>query len=315
MTRRINYLLLALLVLVGGPVWYLFVDSSPWDAPPAQLDIAKARSLVAGTQGQKPVRVAYELVASREVPGNLLAAGSGFRLRPVGVLAFRLDVPGQPPIMIDSGTTQDAAIDLGMENFDPAAQHRVDESLAAASVIVATHEHADHMGGLSAAAAGPEGSAIIAKSRLNRFQVPGGQTAPSLGWPAGLNVQPSLASDGPQLIAPGVVVLPTPGHTPGSQMVYVQLANGTELLFAGDTAPREMSWQERRPPSRLFTDYMLPQDRSAVAGWLNALNRLHKASPQLLIIPGHDVEWLIDANNRVPLVRMRDEPIQKVAGK
>lgn len=315
MTRRINYLILALLVLIGGPVWYLFIDSSPWDVAPARLDVDKARSLVAAAPGQKPVSVAFEMVAFRSVTGNLLAAGSGFRPQAIGVLAYRLKVPGAPPIMVETGTSGAHAKELGMENFDAEAQRRVDESMRAASVILVTHEHADHLGGLAAATVAPDGSAIAAKARLNRFQVPGGQTSQVLPWAKGLKIPATLALSGPQLVAPGVMILPTPGHSPGSQMVYVQLANGTELLFAGDTAPRETSWFERRPPSRLFTDYVQPQDRAAVAGWLTALRQLHEKSPDLLIIPGHDVAWLIDLNNKVPLVRMRDEPIQKDAGK
>jgi glyoxylase-like metal-dependent hydrolase (beta-lactamase superfamily II) len=35
-------------------------------------------------------------------------------------------------------------------------------------------------------------------------------------------------------IAPGVVLKKAQGHTPGSQMVFVALASGSELLFVGD---------------------------------------------------------------------------------
>ncbi|MFM6931779.1 MAG: MBL fold metallo-hydrolase [Novosphingobium sp.] len=315
MTRRINYLLLALLVFVGGPVWYLFIDSSPWTGKAVRLDIAEARHLVAATPGQKPVGVAFDLVAFRSAPANFLAAGSGFRRQPIGVIAFRLEVPNGAPIMIESGITPAHARELGMENYDAAAQHRLDESLRAASLILVTHEHADHLGGLVALTAAPDGSEIAAKAKLNRFETPGAQGMQALHWAAGMQIPATLDQDRPQLVAPGVVVLPTPGHTPGSQMIYVQLANGTELLFAGDTAPREISWQERRPPSRLFTDFVQPQDRAALVGWLQALQDLHKSSPRLLIIPGHDVDWLIDPNNKVPLIRMSDKPAQKGAGK
>ena len=37
-------------------------------------------------------------------------------------------------------------------------------------------------------------------------------------------------------IAPGVVLVKAPGHTPGSQMIYVQLANGAQYLLVGDVA-------------------------------------------------------------------------------
>jgi glyoxylase-like metal-dependent hydrolase (beta-lactamase superfamily II) len=35
-------------------------------------------------------------------------------------------------------------------------------------------------------------------------------------------------------LAPGVVLIQAPGHSPGSQFVYVQLANGQEILLIGD---------------------------------------------------------------------------------
>lgn len=315
MTRRINYLLMALLILVGIPVWYLFIDSSPWTGNLVRLDLVEARRLVAGRPGQKPVGVAFDLVAFRSTLGNFLAAGSGFRRQPIGVIAFRLEVPNEPPIMVETGITPVHARELGMENYDSAAQRRVDESLRKASLILVTHEHADHLGGLAALTAAPGGADIAAKARLNRYQIPGGQITETLPWASGLRVPATLSQDRPQLVAPGVVVLPTPGHTPGSQMIYVQLANGTELLFAGDTAPREISWQERRPPSRLITDFIQKQDRAALADWLGALQKLHKSNPKLLIIPGHDVDWLIDPNNKVPLIRMGSKPSQKVAGK
>lgn len=315
MTRRINILLMILLVFVGAPVWYLFIDSSPWSSKPARLDIAAARQLVAAAPGQKPDKVAFELIGFRSAAGNLLAAGSGFRPQLVGVTAYRLDVPGAPPIVIETGLTPAYALELGIDNFDSVAQTRVDDSLRTASLILVTHEHADHLGGLAAITAKPGGAAIAAKARLNRFQVPGGQGTPTLPWASGLKIPATITQDRPQLVAPGVVVIPTPGHTPGSQIIYVQLANGTELLFVGDTAPREVSWLERRPPARLLTDFTVPQDRVALIGWLNALHDLNRTEPRLHLIPGHDLDWLIDPGNKTPLVQMRDSLPQKVAGK
>lgn len=315
MTRRINLFLLILLILVGVPVWYLFIDSSPWSDKAARLDVAGARQLVAAAPGQKPDKVAFELVGFRSATGNLLASGSGFRPQLVGVMAYRLEVPGARPIMIDTGITPAYAQELGMKNFDAAAQSRVNESLREASLILVTHEHADHLGGLAALTGAPGGAALAATVRLNKYQVPGNSGTPALTWAPGIDIPATIAQDRPQMVAPGVVVLPTPGHTPGSQMIYVQLANGAELLFAGDTAPREVSWLERRPPSRFLTDFRTPQDRVALIGWLNALHDLTKSDPRLNIVPGHDLDWLIDPNNKTPLVNMRDKPRQKVAGK
>ena len=37
-------------------------------------------------------------------------------------------------------------------------------------------------------------------------------------------------------VAPGIVLIKAPGHTPGHQMVYVQLDSNREYLFIGDVA-------------------------------------------------------------------------------
>ena len=36
-------------------------------------------------------------------------------------------------------------------------------------------------------------------------------------------------------VAPGIVLIKAAGHTPGSQMVYIALESGRELLLIGDT--------------------------------------------------------------------------------
>ena len=36
--------------------------------------------------------------------------------------------------------------------------------------------------------------------------------------------------------ASGIALIKAPGHTPGSQMIYVKLASGAEYLFVGDAA-------------------------------------------------------------------------------
>jgi glyoxylase-like metal-dependent hydrolase (beta-lactamase superfamily II) len=98
--------------------------------------------------------------------------------------------------------------------------------------------------------------------------------------------------------APGIVVIKFPGHTPGSQMVYVQMADGKEFLLIGDVAwhSRNIELQRERP--RFVTQFTIQEDRAAVLGELGPLHKLHADEPQINIVPGHDgsaVERLINA--------------------
>ena len=88
-------------------------------------------------------------------------------------------------------------------------------------------------------------------------------------------------------IAPGVVLVRAPGHTPGSQMVYVRRADGVEFLLVGDIAWQMRNIETGREKARWVT-LLTGEDRNAVREELAGLSRLHTAAPELHMIPGHD---------------------------
>src|SRR6185436_13319202 len=88
-------------------------------------------------------------------------------------------------------------------------------------------------------------------------------------------------------IAPGVVLIKAPGHTPGSQMVFVQLADGRELLFLGDVSWRLQNIADVRERP-LFMTLVIGEDRDAVIGEFQALHQLMEAEPSIKLVPGHD---------------------------
>ena len=89
-------------------------------------------------------------------------------------------------------------------------------------------------------------------------------------------------------IAPGVVLISAPGHTPGSQMIYVKREDGREVLFTGDIGwlMRNIETGKGRP--RALSQFMLNEDRDAVFAELATLKALHAAEPNLIMVPGHD---------------------------
>jgi glyoxylase-like metal-dependent hydrolase (beta-lactamase superfamily II) len=145
MTRRLNWFLLAMLVLFGGPYYWLLIDNRPGDAAAKPVSIPQLRSLAASIPGNAPTEVEVELVTFRRLPGTLFMAGTGLKRRLIGVMAWRLPVPGKGPILIDSAMDGAAAKQMGMEEFNPDAWARVEQALASASQIVITHEHPDRL--------------------------------------------------------------------------------------------------------------------------------------------------------------------------
>jgi len=151
-----------------------------------------------------------------------------------------------------------------------------------ASLILITHEHLDHIGGL---AVHPDLQALLARTKLTREQI---------AEPERIRLGRVLADYVPleyekyRAIAPGVVLIKAPGHTPGSQMVYVRCADGAEFLFIGDVAWQSRNIEMQRERARLVTWLWLEEDRDAVLAELVALKRLSDAQPAVHIIPGHD---------------------------
>jgi glyoxylase-like metal-dependent hydrolase (beta-lactamase superfamily II) len=157
--------------------------------------------------------------------------------------------------------------------------------MSSATLIAVTHEHPDHIGGIIAHS---EPAEIQKALRLNPEQL---ESLPRYGltWPTALSDYVPIDYADMLALAPGVVLVRAPGHSPGSQMIYVRRDDGRELLFVGDIgwSMRNIETGKGRP--RLLSDFMLHEDRDAVFEELAMLKALHAAEPELLIVPGHDV--------------------------
>ncbi|HQV02967.1 MULTISPECIES: MBL fold metallo-hydrolase [unclassified Novosphingobium] len=294
MTRRLNWFLLGLILLLGLPYYWLLLDNRPGDAQLKPVTIAQLRQLAASIPGEAPYAVEVELSSFRRMPGNLFVAGSGLKRKLIGVMAWRLPIKGGKPVVIDSGLPKAAATDMGMEQFDAAAQARIEAALRDAGLILITHEHIDHEGGLIAL----NNPTALAAARLNPAQISGNRWSEMLPWPQGPRPRPAITGTAPVAVAPGVVVIPAHSHTPGSQMIFVRLASGQEFLFAGDISTFTQNWTETRARSRLVGDFLAPEERREVFAWLRSIQALKAQNPGLVVLPGHDYEWVIDPQNR-----------------
>jgi glyoxylase-like metal-dependent hydrolase (beta-lactamase superfamily II) len=299
MTRRFNLFFIGLVALIGLPYYWLLLDNRSGDAQPKPVTMTELRSLAASIPGQAPSEVRLELMAWRRVPGTLFAAGSGLKRRLIGIMAWQLPVPGGKPVAIDSGVTKALSDAMQLEAFLPEIQAKVDVALSTAGLVLITHEHPDHLGPLAAMGGAP----LREAARLNAAQLPSAPLAGTLPWRTRDGLTARIAPGAAQAVAPGVVVIPAPSHTPGSQMIFVRLANGREYLFAGDIATLDSSWRELRARSRLVGDYLAPEQRGEVYAWLKTIRALKAQAPGMVVVPGHDFEEIVDPLARNGIIR------------
>lgn len=278
---------LALLLLIAGAAYYWFVvESSMPEEAYYELDIDKVRRMVGAVPGDKPERIEFENVGSFSFPATAIVAGDGWKSRELPVFSYRLVYPDRS-VIID--TALDEKLGGGnLGSFDPEAFARVERALSEASLIVITHEHMDHIGGLTVH---PDIPSVLPATRLTQEQVDHPERSVPARFPDGaLDGYKPLVYDHYEVLAPGVAVIKSPGHSPGSQMVYVQMEDGSEILFIGDVAWKYRNILVQRERARLVTQFFLEEDREAVFGQLKALKELNEAEPEIAIVPGHDGE-------------------------
>ena len=273
--------------IVGSIAWYWLLVESGQSTQHYAIDMEAVRELAQSIPGDKALTVRVEDVASATSPAFVGVAGDNFTPTNMDFFAYQLVFP-QSSMLIDTGLThaQADAGGMSMTRFDDGAEARVVSAMHKANLIVVTHEHFDHIGSLAADA---QLAKLLSVARLTKEQLQDPKKmAPAKIAPEVLAHYTPLQYDRYYAIAPGVVLIKAPGHTPGSQMVYVHANTGQEYLFTGDVAWHRRNITLERERARLVTWLFLGEDRDAVLAQLTELHRLTVDEPQLRIVPGHD---------------------------
>jgi glyoxylase-like metal-dependent hydrolase (beta-lactamase superfamily II) len=158
--------------------------------------------------------------------------------------------------------------------------------------VLLTHAHWDHVSGLP----GLRGIPVWMNPEERRFVESGAPLAALMRSFGAADVREYAWEGGPYLgfsrshdwYGDGsVVVVPAPGHTPGSVIVFVALPSGARYALVGDLVwqregldlPAERPWL-----SRLLVD----EDPAEVRATISRMAAVHARFPDLVIVPAHD---------------------------
>ncbi len=256
----------------------------------AQPELMAARGLVHAVPGNLPTAVGYVTIAQDSWLLSSAVEGAPGTKVPLPTPLFQVRF-ADGWIMVDAGMDRELA--AGAKDASQFFDDRYTSAVAAlkgANVIVVTHEHYDHVGLSAHSAVADE---LAPKTMLTRAQMESllhnskMTLIPFDSTRAGRYIVFDYDRELP--IAPGVVLIKAPGHTPGSQVIYVKLATGREVILAGDVAFNHLGIEtekEAPDPNHRVTS----ENRAAIAGELAWLHQAEKSGVSVVV--SHDGEQL-----------------------
>jgi len=197
-------------------------------------------------------------------------------------------------MIVDAGFDRETWTQFFRDSSATYWQDRYDKvqlALRGAELIVLTHEHWDHAAGVERGAylnqVAPR--TLVTQAQLNSMLEP--PASPYVRLPAdSIPRYQSIEFERLHAIAPGVVLISAPGHSPGSQMVFVRLASGREVILVGDLV-WNMAGLERNLQRSEAASRDLKEDREAVQRQIDWIRRI-TADQRIVAIPCHDKRWL-----------------------
>ena len=288
-----------LIVIFGFLFWWLMLGgSNATRSAPGVFELSDWRQKAAAPDSALPTGIRIIEVGRDLAPP--FAAQAGRFGAPIAMTynAVEITYPNATIIVggaVDRPTAEGMTQSAAHWHFDDAAYAGLTEAMLSANQVLMTHEHLDHV---MAIARHPDPAALAPNLVLNAPQIE------ALPLFASGELDPALQSLAPRLdgavraIAPGVVIVPAAGHTPGSQNVYIRLQNGEEILLIGDIV-WNMSAIEALKTRPVLTQYLVfrpnYEDREAIKTQVRALHDMIEANPALHVLPAHDRDWLIAA--------------------
>lgn len=288
-----------LVVVFGLLFWWLLLSSSNASkTAPGVFDLSDWRDKAQAPSSALPIGIEVIEVGRDTAPPFAAQAGRFGAPVEMSYNAVEITYADSSIIIggaVDRATAEDMQQSEADWRFNDAAYQALIENMLGAEQVLMTHEHLDH---IMAIARHPDPKALAPNLVLNAPQIAAlpmftvGELDPALK-----KLTPGLSGT-VEAVAPGVVVIPAAGHTPGSQNVFITLQNGQEILLIGDIV-WNMDAIDALKTRPVLTQYIVfrpnYEDRAAVKEQVRALHDMMKANPDLLVLAAHDRAWLTQA--------------------
>jgi glyoxylase-like metal-dependent hydrolase (beta-lactamase superfamily II) len=257
------------------------------DEKPFTADLSTIRAMSTVLPGAFPIAINGVRVAASIRPRKFVIAGGGDTPVTMPRTAFQVVYP-DCTVMLDSGldkATHDSFSPDKPEPYYPEQFAKLAQALNAARLIVLTHHHADHVAGLVTAS----NFAALASKCIITTEVAhclmNTPHRPHLRLAADA-IAKFIVLDYPRYypVAPGIVLVRSPGHSADSQMVYIRVQSGREILHSVDSAWVMDNIREVKGKAAPW----VKEDVAAVLGQLRWLKAVGETEKDLTILVTHD---------------------------
>lgn len=252
-------------------------------------DLSAIRALAGVVPGALPVALNAVKFAASIRPRKFVVEGGDETPVTMPRTAYQV-VYSDATVMIDAGMDKATHDSFGEgEPYDRDAFAQLMRALRGARMIVLTHYHADHVSGVVTA----EDADALARKTIATAEtlslMMNQPHRPHLKLPERRAEQFVCLSYGRYYpVAPGMVLIKAPGHSPDMQMIYLRLQGGQEYLHSIDAAWNEANIRQVKGKAAPW----VKEDVPAVIAQLRWLNRLTIDEPHLHILVTHDGDLL-----------------------
>ena len=160
--KWLGYTVLVLIIISIPAYWWLAIESHIPSSAHYSIDMTAVRRLANAGVVDLPVAIRVETIGHFFPPEAIVIAGGGWRNLDMPVSAFEI-VYKDHAVIVDTAFNTGVAKQMDANVFDDAAYARLGAALATAQLIIVTHEHPDHAGGLLAQ---PNLKDLMGKARL-----------------------------------------------------------------------------------------------------------------------------------------------------